>query len=262
MALECHCWGSPCAPVTLEDSPGRGSGRKRGRGGWRGSRLHRHSEAEAWSGAGGERRGLRWLTSSRGPGPSVQPLRAQPCGPGGRRCLGTAGSFPSTWRPGPPSAPAPPPALPSPPHPPGFAGIRICGPRWAASQWVLLRSLFFLTGCDSLSDSVGRCRHGERLEDSDFGQGGAPGLRGRGPGVGGVSPGPPRAGGLDQSKPRPASALQTRLSPVFPLPLLPGTLGSAHFILSSTYSPMKGPAGAGGPRNEREGENPHSPATR
>lgn len=48
---------------------------------------------------------------------------------------------------------------------------------------------------------------------------------------------------------------------VFPLPLLPGPLGSAHFILSSTYSPMKGPAGAGGPRNEREGENPQSPAT-
>lgn len=48
--------------------------------------------------------------------------------------------------------------------------------------------------------------------------------------MGGVSPGPPRANEVDQSKPRPASALQTRLSPSFSGFLFsPGPLGSAHF---------------------------------
>lgn len=52
----------------------RGSGRKHGRGRWRGSRLRQtHGEAEAWSGAGGERRGLRWLTAAGGQGPACSP---------------------------------------------------------------------------------------------------------------------------------------------------------------------------------------------
>ena len=52
-------------------------------------------------------------------------------------------------RPGPAPAPGPPV-----PHPPpwvrGHQGL------WAASQWVSLLSLFCLTGCYILSDSVGR----------------------------------------------------------------------------------------------------------
>lgn len=240
MALECHWWGSPCAPVTLEGSPGWGSGRKRRRGGPRGGQPHRRGKAAAWSRAWGRRTVMvkEWPSQ----GPACSPWEHSPA-------AWEAGGAPrQPGDPGRPSIPALPPALLSPTHPPRSAGITVCGPRWAASQWVLLLSLFCLTGCYSLSDSVGRCRHGRGWKTVTSAKAGLQG----GPGWVGSPPGPTRAQvgltSLSQAWPQDC---KTKTSPLISLfPLLPGPLGSPHFIHSFTHSSMKSPAGASRHRNE------------
>ena len=117
----------------------------------------------------------------------MQPLGAQPCSPGGRRCPETAGRPRTAQRPGPARGP-------SAPHP----APQVCGHHdlWAALGRVSVGFTPPIILFNRLLQPLrqrGEVSSQERLEDSDFGQGRAPWLCSGGPGWAGSSPGPTRA---------------------------------------------------------------------
>lgn len=158
--------------------------------------------------------------------------------PGGRRCPGQQGASRPPWRPGRPSAPAPPrPSVPT--HPLGLQAsgfVGRAGPHLSGFTSLIIlfnRLLQPLRQC-------GRCRH-PGLEDGDTARRDSRAAGREVPGWVGSPRAHPAQVGLTSL----SHALLRRCKPdsplVFPFPLLPGPLDQLIFILSSTYSPMKGP---------------------